>query len=136
MSKEVVKLCEMGQMPWLKIEKGHLTEESKRSTDEVFLKLGGKVFFQNVEPMKSRSKCPRHGWSETASELVAFAKKALGRAQIWAAGAGAVEKLVAEIRKVPGFGESAMGSRRPFMYRRLGRLARNHEASIPDYVRW
>ena len=37
------------------------------------------------------------------SELVAFAKKARGMAEIWA-GENAVEKLAAEIRKVPGFG--------------------------------
>ena len=64
----------LGQMPWLRIQNGHITPESKRSVDEVFLKLGGKVFFQNVEPMKSRSKCPRRGWSEFVSELVAFSK--------------------------------------------------------------
>ena len=103
MSKEVVKLTEIGQMPWLRIENGHLTEESKRAADDMYLKLGGKVFFPNVEPMKSRSKCPRHGWSEFASELIIFANKAQGMATIWAGG-NAVEKLAAEIRKVPGFG--------------------------------
>ena len=49
MSKEVVKLVEQGGAPWLTIEKGHLTEASKKAADEVFLKLGGKVFFPNVQ---------------------------------------------------------------------------------------
>ena len=103
MSKEVVKLVEQGGAPWLTIEKGHLTEASKKAADEVYLKLGGKVFFPNVQPMKDRSKCPRRGWSEFVSELVAFAKKAKGMAEIWQ-GADAVKNLAAEIRKVPGFG--------------------------------
>ncbi len=53
MSKEVVKLVEKGGAPWLTIENGHLTEESKRQADEMYLKLGGRVFFQNVEPMRA-----------------------------------------------------------------------------------
>ncbi len=90
MSKEVVKLVEKGGAPWLTIENGHLTEESKRKADEMYLKLGFKVFFPNVQPMKDRSKCPRRGWSEFVSELIRFAKKAQGMATIWAAGDNAV----------------------------------------------
>ena len=56
MSKEVVKLVEQGGAPWLTIEKGHLTEVSKKAADEVFLKLGGKVFFPNVQPMSGYPK--------------------------------------------------------------------------------
>ena len=45
--------------------------------------------------------------------------KQMGR---WlAAGAGAVSKLAAEIRKVPGFGERAAESWQPFMHRRFSR---------------
>ena len=87
----------------MQIQNGHLTEVSKQQADEMFLKLGGKVFFTNVQPMKDRAKCPRRGWSEFVSELAAFAKKAKGMAEIWS-GENAVEKLAAEIRKVPGFG--------------------------------
>ena len=104
MSREIVKLCELGKMPWLKIEGGRLTEASKRAVDEVFLTLGGKVFFTSVEPMKSRSKCPRRGWGELVSELITFAKRAEGMAYLWAAGENAVENIAAAIRKVPGFG--------------------------------
>ena len=58
MSREMVRLCALGEMPWLKVnETGKLTEESKRACDDVYLKLGGKVFFTgSVEPMKGRSK--------------------------------------------------------------------------------
>ena len=54
--------------------------------------------------MKDRSKCPRRGWSEFVSELVCFAKKAKQMAEMWTSDENAVEKLAAEIRKVPGFG--------------------------------
>ena len=46
-----MKLVEKGGAPWLTIENGHLTEESKRQADEMYLKLGGRVFFQNVAPL-------------------------------------------------------------------------------------
>ena len=53
MSKEVVKMCELGgKMPWLRVEGGRLSPESKKAADEVSLSLGGKAFFQAVEPMK------------------------------------------------------------------------------------
>ena len=46
MSREMVKLCSLGEMPWLKVnETGKLTEESKRACDDVYLKLGGKIFY-------------------------------------------------------------------------------------------
>ena len=51
MSKEVIKMCGQGKMPWLTAEAGCVSEDSKRAVDEVFLALGGKVFFQHVEPM-------------------------------------------------------------------------------------
>ena len=54
MSKEVVKMCEEGNMPWLRVDKGKVADESKKKIDEVFLSLGGKIFFGSVEPMKSR----------------------------------------------------------------------------------
>jgi hypothetical protein len=54
MSKQVVKLCDQGRLPWLKVEGGRLSDDSKRDVDAVYLSLGGKVFFTHVEPMKSR----------------------------------------------------------------------------------
>ena len=51
MSKEVIKMCGQGKMPWLTAEAGCVSEDSKRAVDEVFLALGGKVCFQHVEPM-------------------------------------------------------------------------------------
>ncbi len=104
MSKEIVKLCEMGQIPWLKIENGRVTDDAKKAADEVFIKLDGKVFFTHVEPMKSRSKCPRRGWGELVSEMVTFAKRAREMAEVWRAGENAVENLATKIRKTPGFG--------------------------------
>ena len=129
MSKETVKMCELGKMPWFHIEGGRLSPESKKAADEVFLSLGGRVFFQAVEPMKavrdvlltsfahsvpnecafckklqSRSKCPRRGWGELCSEMILFAKKGRDMATIWLAGESAVEKIATAIRKVSGFG--------------------------------
>jgi len=84
MSKEVVKMCSTGRLPWLTIDKDCcVSAASKEAIDGVFLQLGGKIFFQHVEPMKSRSKCPRRGYGEMASELVAFAKKARDLAALW-----------------------------------------------------
>jgi hypothetical protein len=104
MSKELVKLCEKGQLPWLTIDKDCcVSAASKDAIDGVFLQLGGKIFFQHVEPMKSRSKCPRRGYGELASELVAFAKKARGLAALWR-GPSAVETIAVAIRKISGFG--------------------------------
>ena len=62
MSAEVVKLCQQGDLPWLEVENGKLTEACKKAADEVFLKLGGKVFFKSVDPMRARSKTARRGW--------------------------------------------------------------------------
>ena len=103
MSKEIVKLCAEGELPWLTVEHGVVSEDSKKAADQIFLQLGGRVFFQSVEPMKSRSKCPRRGWGELVSELVQFAKKAQGLAQLWQGG-NAVADLSAAIRKISGFG--------------------------------
>ena len=75
MSKEIVKLCEEGKMPWLRVEEGRVSEQSKKDADSIFLSLGGHVFFASVQPMKSRSVMPRRGWSEFVSELVSFAKE-------------------------------------------------------------
>ena len=54
-------MCEQGSLPWLEVQNGRLTDASKNAADEVFLKLGGRVFFRSVEPMRSRSKAPRRG---------------------------------------------------------------------------
>ena len=98
-------MCEAGgQMPWLRVEHGRISEASKKEIDGVFLSLGGAVFFKSVEPMKSRSKCPRRGWGELVSEMVQFAAKAMRMAEIWQGGGGAVEELAGAIRKVSGFG--------------------------------
>ena len=103
MSAEVIKICEQGQFPWLEVENGILTEASKKAADEVFLKLDGRVFFRNVEPMKSRSKAPRRGWGELVSELVAFARRAMDLARNWQ-GEHGVQAIAREIRMVSGFG--------------------------------
>ncbi len=103
MSLEMVKMCEQGKMPWLRVEQGRVDEESKRVADEMFLALGGRVFFAHVNPMKSRSRAPRRGWGELVSELVSFAKKAHELASVWLSD-HAVEKIAFEIRKISGFG--------------------------------
>ena len=105
MSREMVKLCSLGEMPWLKVnETGKLTEESKRACDDVYLKLGGKIFFTgSVEPMKGRSKAPKKGYGELVNELVHFARKAKDLAALWQ-GPNAVESLAKAIRKISGFG--------------------------------
>ena len=82
MSNQVVKLCEEGGLPWLEVENGRLTDACKKAADEVFLKLGGRVFFQAVEPMRGRSKAVRRGWGELVSELVNFARKVNGMAKL------------------------------------------------------
>ena len=104
MSAEIIKAIEEGhQFPWLQVENGKLTEASKKAADEMFLKLGGRVFFRHVEPMKSRSKAPRRGWGELVSELVAFSRKARDLARHWQGESG-VQTIAQEIRKVSGFG--------------------------------
>ena len=104
MSAEIVKMAEQGRLVWLEVgQNGKLTEASKQAADEVFLKLGGKVFFKGVEPMRARSKATRRGWGELVSELVAFARKAEGLADLWR-GDQAVRALAAEIRRISGFG--------------------------------
>ena len=80
-------MCEAGgQMPWLRVDHGQISDASKKGIDAVFLSLGGAVFFKSVEPMKSRSKCPRRGWGELVSEMVQFAAKAMRMAEIWQGG--------------------------------------------------
>ena len=59
MSKEVVKMCANGAIPWVQIENGLVTTASKDALDGLFLQLSGKIFFQHVEPMRSRAKSPR-----------------------------------------------------------------------------
>ena len=103
MSKEVVKLCDQGKLPWLELDRRKVAEASKREADQLFLSLGGKVFFSHVEPMKSRSKWSRRGWGELVSELVAFARKAPELAAAWL-GENAVETFATAIRKIAGFG--------------------------------
>ena len=106
MSKELICLVDMGGVPWLRLDAdGKVSEASKRAIDETFLKLDGKIFFQFVEPMKSRSKSPRRGFSEFVSEMVLFAQRARLLAQIWhEGGERSVELISKEIRKIPGFG--------------------------------
>ena len=105
MSKDLIRALEMGAVPWLRLDRGVVDEPSKKAVDETFLRLGGRVFFPFVEPMKSRSKAPRRGWSEFVSELVSVAQKAHGLAEIWHEGGGRSVELVSKaIRKIPGFG--------------------------------
>ncbi len=103
MSKQVVKMVEKGKMPWLRVKAGRLDPDSQRAADTVFLQLGGKVFFEAVQPMKTRSKAPRHGYGELVSEIVSFARKAAQLADLWRS-ENAVEKVANEIRTISGFG--------------------------------
>ena len=104
MSREMVRLCALGEMPWLKVENGKLTQASKQACDEAYLKLGGKVFFSgSVEPMKGRSKAPKKGYGELVNEVVHFARRANDLAALWQ-GPKAVESLATAIRKISGFG--------------------------------
>ena len=104
MSKEVVKMCEEGRLPWLRVEHGKVTDQSKKDADATFLALGGRVFFRSVEPMKSRSIAPRRGWGDFVSELVCFAKKVDELAALWSRDERAVEHVSQHIRRIPGFG--------------------------------
>ena len=113
MSREVVKLAEQEKLPWLRLAHGRLAESSKTAIDELFLRLGGRIFFTHVEPMKSRAKYPRRGFGEFVSEVVAFAQRADGLAAT-CQGEKAVENLATEIRKISGFGgKGALGSKIP-----------------------
>ena len=90
-------------MPWLRVEQGRVSDQSKKAIDEVFLALGGRIFFTRVEPMKSRSYFPRRGYGEFVSELVSFARMAQALAEVWK-GEGVVVDLATQIRTVYGFG--------------------------------
>ena len=68
------------------------------------MSLGGRVFFQSVDPMKSRAKAPRRGWSEFVSELVSIAKQVHARAALWEGGGEVVEIVSKAIRQISGFG--------------------------------
>ena len=78
----VRRLLPVGK-PWITLEDGRVSEASKKSVDELFLSLGGKMFFAHVEPMKGRSKNPRRGLGELVSEVVAFARSANDLATLW-----------------------------------------------------
>ena len=39
MSPEILNMCEAGKVPWLRVEGGKVTEESKTSLDKLFLQL-------------------------------------------------------------------------------------------------
>ena len=105
MSKGVIRLVEMDNVPWLHLDRWAVAESSKKAADELFLQLGSRVFFPFVEPMKSRNKAPRRGWSEFVCEIVSFARKARELAEIWHEGGGcSVEHISKAIRRIPGFG--------------------------------
>ena len=135
MSKEMVKLCASGAVPWLRLHSGRITEASKEGADNMFLALQGRVFFKFVEPMRGWSKAPpflaasgfhsaetqqthtvqtlrwskapRRGWSELVSELVSFASRARSLAEIWLTGGEqTIARVSDEIRRIPGFGGS------------------------------
>ncbi len=103
MSRQLVKLVETDRMPWIRIQGDRLTEESQREIDKVFLQLGGKIFFESVQPMRGRSRAPRRGYGELVAELVSFTRKAADLAELWR-GDAAVERVAAKIRQIPGFG--------------------------------
>ncbi len=122
MSKEVVKMCEEEQTPWLHVEQGMVAEHSKTDADAMFLSLGGRVFFRSVQPMCSRSLAPRRGWGEFVSELVSFAKEVDHLAAIWSGGEHVVEQVSRAIRKIPGFDGKGF---------RMKDRGRGHEARQP-----
>ena len=97
-------MVEKGRMPWIRVEQGRVSDESKQQIDQVFLALDGKIFFNAVEPMKSRSLFPRRGYGEPVSELVSFARMAHELAELWKKEVDAVVDLAAKIRSVYGFG--------------------------------
>ncbi len=68
-------MCELGKMPWFHIEGGRLSPESKKAADEVFLSLGGKVFFQAVEPMKAVRDVLLTSFAHSVPNECAFCKK-------------------------------------------------------------
>ena len=76
-------MAQEGRMPWMRLSNGKVAAESQKAMDEVFLALGGKIFFGSVEPMKSRSKFPRKGYGEFVSELVSIARVAQTLAELW-----------------------------------------------------
>ena len=115
MSKELIKLCELGHVPWLTVENGHVSEKSKKDVDIIFLRLSGKVFFVNVEPQKTRSKAPRRGWSELIAEVISFAKKANTLADLWQ-GDNPIDQVSKQIRKIAGFGGKAGRDHLPERY--------------------
>ena len=90
-------------MPWMRLSNGKVAAESQKAMDEVFLALGGKIFFGSVEPMKSRSKFPRKGYGEFVSELVSIARVAQTLAELWRGDEAAVN-LASKVRTVYGFG--------------------------------
>ena len=129
MSKDLIRALEMGAVPWLRLDRGVVDEPSKKAVDETFLRLGGRVFFPFVEPMKSRSKAPRRGWSEFVSELVSVAQKAHGLAEIWHEGGGRSVELVSKaIRKIPGFGGKG--------FRMKAAVLCNAQALSPNRLLW
>ena len=103
MPKQILKLCEDGGVPCLRVEGGRVTEASKRAIIVVFPQLGGDVFFTSVEPQKACARAPRFGWGELVSEMVSFASRARKLADLWR-GPGCVGKLAKEIRRISGFG--------------------------------
>ena len=96
-------MCADGGMPWIRIDRGRVAEESKQALGEVFMKLDGGVFFLSVEPMKSRAKCPRRGWGELVSEIVSFAGRAEALAAVWRR-PNRVDNFSRLVRRISGFG--------------------------------
>ena len=90
-------------MPWLHVKEGRVWEEAKKHVDTICLSLGGRVFFQSVDPIKSRAKAPRRGWSELVSELVSFAKQVHALAALWKSSGEVVENVSKAFRKISGF---------------------------------
>jgi len=97
-------MCEEGKLPWMRLDRGKVSDQSKKDADAMFLALGGRVFFRSVEPMKSRGFAPRRGWGEFVSELVCFAKKVDDLAKLWSGGEKVLQQVSQSIRKIPGFG--------------------------------
>ena len=56
MSVKLVKMCELGKIGWISCAgTSELTEQSKDMLNDLYLQLGGDLFFKSVNPMKART---------------------------------------------------------------------------------
>jgi hypothetical protein len=98
MSRKVARLCELGKMPWLSLDGGVASEESRTAATKLFVELGQDVFFDKVNPMKNRSKV------RAVRELQGVARKCPRMARAVLANQPKLfRKLATVIRQIRGF---------------------------------